>query len=49
LDAPIQYEGFLPTDELQKRLRLCRALLMTPRWLEAFGNVAIEARLVVCQ
>ena len=43
LDAPIQYEGFLPTDELQKRLRLCRALLMTPRWLEAFGNVAIEA------
>ncbi|MGB5961063.1 MAG: glycosyltransferase family 4 protein [Coleofasciculaceae cyanobacterium] len=43
LNAPIQYEGFLPTDELQKRLRLCRALLMTPRWLEAFGNVAIEA------
>jgi UDP-glucose:tetrahydrobiopterin glucosyltransferase len=21
----------------------CRALLMTPRWVEAFGNVAIEA------
>lgn len=43
LDAPIEYEGFLPTDELQRRLRVCRALLMTPRWIEAFGNVAIEA------
>lgn len=43
LDAPIEYEGFLPTNELQQRLRLCRALLMTPRWVEAFGNVAIEA------
>jgi UDP-glucose:tetrahydrobiopterin glucosyltransferase len=43
LDAPIEYEGFLPTHQLQKRLRLCKALLMTPRWVEAFGNVAIEA------
>lgn len=43
MDAPIQYEGFLPTKRLQKRLRQCRALLMTPRWVEAFGNVAIEA------
>ena len=42
-DAPVEYEGFLSTDELQKRLRQCRALLMTPRWVEAFGNVAIEA------
>jgi UDP-glucose:tetrahydrobiopterin glucosyltransferase len=42
-DAPIEYLGFLSTDELQKRLRQCRALLMTPRWVEAFGNVAIEA------
>ncbi|HEY9666052.1 MAG TPA: glycosyltransferase family 4 protein [Coleofasciculaceae cyanobacterium] len=42
-NAPIEYEGFLSTDELQKRLRQCRALLMTPRWVEAFGNVAIEA------
>lgn len=41
--APIEYEGFLSTTELQKRLRQCRALLMTPRWVEAFGNVAIEA------
>jgi UDP-glucose:tetrahydrobiopterin glucosyltransferase len=41
--APIEYVGFLTTQELQKQLRLCRALLMTPRWIEAFGNVAIEA------
>ncbi|MEA5451300.1 glycosyltransferase family 4 protein [Leptolyngbya sp. CCNP1308] len=37
------YLGFLPTTELQQVLRQCRALLMTPRWVEAFGNVAIEA------
>lgn len=42
-DAPVQYEGFLPTAELQRELGKCRALLMTPRWVEAFGNVAIEA------
>ena len=41
--APIEYVGFLPTVELQQQLRQCKALLMTPRWLEAFGNVAIEA------
>lgn len=41
--APIEYLGFLPTKELQQQLRQCRALLMTPRWIEAFGNVAIEA------
>lgn len=42
-NAPIHYEGFLETAELQKRLGECRALLVTPRWVEAFGNVAIEA------
>jgi UDP-glucose:tetrahydrobiopterin glucosyltransferase len=41
--APIEYLGFLPTHELQQALRTCRGLLMTPRWIEAFGNVAIEA------
>jgi UDP-glucose:tetrahydrobiopterin glucosyltransferase len=41
--APIEYVGFLSTVDLQKELRQCRALLMTPRWVEAFGNVAIEA------
>jgi UDP-glucose:tetrahydrobiopterin glucosyltransferase len=42
-DAPIEYCGFLSTEALQKELRQCRGLLMTPRWIEAFGNVAIEA------
>ncbi len=41
--APIEYQGFLNTHDLQKELGKCRALLMTPRWIEAFGNVAIEA------
>ena len=42
-DAPIEYLGFLNTEKLQQELGKCRALLMTPRWIEAFGNVAIEA------
>ncbi|UBF27639.1 glycosyltransferase family 4 protein [Kovacikia minuta CCNUW1] len=42
-DAPVSYEGFLPTAELQHALGKCRALLMTPRWVEAFGNVVIES------
>jgi UDP-glucose:tetrahydrobiopterin glucosyltransferase len=41
--GPIDYRGFLPTLELQRQLKECSALLMTPRWLEAFGNVCIEA------
>jgi UDP-glucose:tetrahydrobiopterin glucosyltransferase len=42
-DAPFEYVGFFSTDELQKSLGKARALLMTPRWVEAFGNVMIEA------
>ncbi|VEP14751.1 Glycosyltransferase [Hyella patelloides LEGE 07179] len=42
-DAPIEYMGFLSTEELQQELGKSRALIMTPRWIEAFGNVAIEA------
>jgi UDP-glucose:tetrahydrobiopterin glucosyltransferase len=41
--ATVSYEGFLPTDDLQAALGGCTALLMTPKWVEAFGNVAIEA------
>lgn len=41
--ALISYEGFLPTQTLQQALGACRGLLMTPKWIEAFGNVAIEA------
>ncbi len=39
----VDYRGFLPTESLQKELGDCFGLLMTPRWVEAFGNVAIEA------
>ena len=41
--VPVEYCGFLPTAELQKALGQSHALLMTPRWVEAFGIVAIEA------
>ncbi len=42
-DAPFEYGGFVSTKDLQQELGRCRALLMTPRWIEAFGNVAIES------
>ncbi|MGC1307298.1 MAG: glycosyltransferase family 4 protein [Phormidesmis sp.] len=42
-DAQIEYCGFLPTAALQQQLGKAKALLMTPRWTEAFGIVAIEA------
>lgn len=42
-DALINYLGFLDTATLQSEIRTCRGLLMTPKWVEAFGIVAIEA------
>ena len=44
--AILEYQGFLPTDDLQAQLGACAALVMTPKWVEAFGNVAIEAMAV---
>ena len=41
--ADVSYEGFLPTDDLQAAIGGCAAVLMAPKWVEAFGNVAIEA------
>lgn len=41
--ANFSYEGFCSTEELQQGLRQCQALLMTSKWIEAFGNVVIEA------
>ena len=41
--AQVGYQGFFPTDELQAAIGGCAAVLMTPKWVEAFGNVAIEA------
>lgn len=42
-NAKVNYRGFLNTAELQQELRQSQALLVTPRWMEAFGNVVIEA------
>ncbi len=41
--AQVDYQGFVSTQTLQQGLRHCQGLLMTPKWVEAFGNVAIEA------
>lgn len=37
------WRGFLEADALQAELGRCRALLNTPKWNEAFGNVVVEA------
>jgi UDP-glucose:tetrahydrobiopterin glucosyltransferase len=41
--ARLEHRGFLPTDELQAEVGGCTAVVMTPKWVEAFGNVAVEA------
>lgn len=41
--ARVVHEGFLSTEELQHQLGTCAALMMLHHWVEAFGNVAIEA------
>ena len=39
----ICWRGFLKTHQLQKDLGQCRALINTPKWNEAYGNVVVEA------
>ena len=39
----VEWRGFLPTDQFQNELRECRALINTPKWNEAYGNVVVEA------
>ena len=39
----IDWRGFLPTKKFQEELGRCRALINTPKWNEAYGNVIIEA------
>ena len=39
----LQWKGFLPTHRLQAELGRCLALLNTPKWNEAYGNVVVEA------
>jgi UDP-glucose:tetrahydrobiopterin glucosyltransferase len=41
--ADLDYLGFLNTDKMQQVLRHSQGLLVTPRWMEAFGNVVMEA------
>ena len=41
--APVNYGGFLTLPALADAVRDFRALLMTPKWLEAFGITGIEA------
>lgn len=42
--APFEYRGFLHSKaDLQKVIGESMALLMTSRWVEAFGNVVIES------
>ena len=39
----IEWKGFLPTNKFQEQLGRCRALINTPKWNEAYGNVIVEA------
>ena len=39
----IEWRGFLPTNKFQEQLGGCRALINTPKWNEAYGNVIVEA------
>jgi UDP-glucose:tetrahydrobiopterin glucosyltransferase len=41
--AQVTWRGFLPTAALQAEIGRCRAVVMLHKWVEAFGNVAIEA------
>ncbi len=39
----ICWKGYLQTKNLQLELGQCRALINTPKWNEAYGNVVVEA------
>lgn len=41
--APVEYGGFLRMPALAEAVREFQALLMTPKWVEAFGITGIEA------
>ena len=42
-EESLNYLGFRTTQEMQEVLRNCKALVATPRWIEAFGIVMVEA------
>ncbi len=37
------HRGFVAPDVLRSQIGECAALVMAPKWVEAFGNVAVEA------
>ena len=39
----LSWRGFLSTSKLQEELCHCRALINTPKWNEAYGNVVVES------
>ena len=39
----LSWRGFLKTNKLQEELCHCRALINTPKWNEAYGNVVVES------
>tara|TARA_Y100000589_G_scaffold242530_1_gene230089 strand:- start:209 stop:1279 length:1071 start_codon:yes stop_codon:yes gene_type:complete len=39
----LSWRGFLSTNKLQEELCHCRALINTPKWNEAYGNVIVES------
>lgn len=41
--ADVTYRGFVAPDVMRGQLGECSALVMAPKWVEAFGNVAVEA------
>ena len=42
-EGTIEWRGFVPTAELQRQLGGCQALINTPKWNEAYGNVVVES------
>jgi UDP-glucose:tetrahydrobiopterin glucosyltransferase len=42
-DVDVSYHGFLSQRELHRVVRQTKAMLMTPHWIEAFGNTCVEA------
>ncbi len=42
-NVQVTYHGFLSQDRLHQVVRNAKAMLMTPHWVEAFGNTCIEA------
>jgi len=42
-EVDVTYHGFLSQSDLHKIVRNTKAMLMTPHWIEAFGNTCIEA------